>query len=124
MLTKEQEPTEPWGDLIIGNSLLYGKLSMVFFVAAALIMFFVEAIAIHELWFKPNPSLSYTKRSIIPLYVFLPCFLGFALRVGIARFSKVGQISLPAAANLELSLSSLLVITYIAILLLTEIAFD
>lgn len=115
MLTKEQEPTEPWGDLVEGSGLLHGKLSRVLFVLALLFMCFAEALIIHGLWFNQNLSVPFEKRFMLPYYVLLPCLLGYAMRFWIGKKSKIGQISLPAAANLKMSLGVLLMVTYIAI---------
>ena len=123
MRSKEHEPTEPRGDLIIGRGLFNEDMSKVILVMAMICMCISEAFVIRGLWFNPNPSLSYTKRFVIPLEVFLPCLLGFAMYLGIKRMSKVGQISLPEAANMKVILGMLLMVTYLAISHLVEIAF-
>jgi hypothetical protein len=125
MLTKEQEPTEPWGELIepwgpvSRNMQRHG-----FWVGALIFMCISEALVIHGLWFNSRRSFSNEKLFFVPLYVLLPCLMGFATRVGIGKGSKTGQISLPAAASLNIGLGVLLMITYMAILELAGIAFD
>ncbi|MGD0786880.1 MAG: hypothetical protein ABR898_02770 [Terracidiphilus sp.] len=125
MLPKELEPTEPWGELIEP----WGPVSRnmqrhVFWVGALLFMCISEALVIHGLWFTPKRRFSTERLFFVPLFVLLPCLMGFATQIGIAKMSRTGQISLPAAASLKLGLGVLLMIAYMTILELAGIAFD
>jgi hypothetical protein len=124
MLTKEQEPTEPWGELIEPWGPVSRNMQHVGWVGALLFMSISEALVIHGLWFNSKRFFSNEKRFVVPLYVFLPCLMGFATRIGIGKMSRTGQISLPAAASLKVGLGILLMITYMTILELAGIAFD
>ncbi len=123
MLTTEQEPTEPWGELIEPWGPVSRKLPAALFVGALLFMCLCEAIVIHGAWFKPRPPLTTIKRLDLAIYVLLPGFLAFIMRVVISRQSRVGQISLPAAAMLKNWLSVLLMFTYLALLEFVSLAF-
>jgi hypothetical protein len=126
MLTKEQEPTEPWGEPI--RPLALGPVSRhipeLVWVGALLFMCFSEALAIHGVWFKPQPHLDIVRRCEISVYNLLPSLMGFGLRIGIGRMSKVGQISLSAAEKLRSSLGIILFITNMVLIELTGIAFS
>ncbi len=115
MLTKEQEPTEPWGDMVTGQGMINEKFSIGFFVLALIAMFLSEADVIQGLWSVANPALTYAERFLIPLYVLMPYLMGLTMRIVIGKMSRIGQISLPAAANLKMSLGILLMISYISI---------
>ncbi|MGD0547361.1 MAG: hypothetical protein ABR991_05975 [Terracidiphilus sp.] len=125
MLTKEQEPTEPWGEPI--KPLAVGPISKhlfeVIWIGTLLFMCVSEALVIHGLWFNPKQHFSTEKLFEIPIYVFFPILIGFSMRYGIGKMSKIGQISLFAAANLKIVLGMLLMITYMAILDLAGISF-
>ncbi|MGA2351521.1 MAG: hypothetical protein ABSF70_13880 [Terracidiphilus sp.] len=125
MLTKEQEPTEPWGEPI--EPLALGPISRylpeVMWVVALASMCISEAFVIHGLWFNPKLHFSTEKLFFLPLYVLFPCLLGFAMRVGIRKMSNVGQISLAATTTLKTSLGFLLIFSYWAMLYMAEIAF-
>jgi len=123
MLTKEQEPTEPWGertDTLVPRNLIG---SPFFFVFALLFMCISEGLVVHGLWFSANPHFSVLKRLKLPLVVMMPGLMGFVLFGYVAKMSKVGQVSLSAAAQLKFSLGMMLMIVYLAILDLAEIAF-
>jgi hypothetical protein len=123
MLTKEQEPTEPWGETTSPNAEFIRVMTNVAFWVAALLICLCEAIVIHGLWFKPQLSLSAAKLYLIPLGVFVPGFFGFAVRLAIKGYSKRGQISLRAAQEIDSSVVALLVFAYISLLDLAPIAF-
>jgi hypothetical protein len=123
MLTKEQEPSEPSGIPTKHETSVFGAGSTALFVLVLLLLFVSETLVIHGLWFNPTPSLSYAKRFIIPLYVLFPGFLGLGLLREIGRMSKAGQISLIAAGKFRISLGLVLMMSYMSILDLANIAF-
>ncbi len=123
MLTKEQEPTEPWGETIESRGPVSRNLTTVVFVFAFILMCICEMIVIRGLWFKQRPT-SYTLRLFeIPLLVLIPGVMGLVLRVVIKGQSKVGQISLGAASTLNNLLCVLLVSSYMTLSEFVNIAF-
>jgi hypothetical protein len=93
------------------------------YLIAFLMMCICLAEVIHGLWFVGGAPLGTFKRILIPCLVFVPGFLGFAMGFQIKMLSKGAKIGPNAAASLSLSLGTLLVIAYIAITKLAEIAF-
>ena len=123
MLTKERETTEPWGAHVGPLAPFILGMNIGVFVIALLLMCITEATVIHGLWSIPMPHISYAKRFYIPLFVLFPALFGLITRVSIAQQSKRGQISLSVAAQLQSSLGTLLVFTYIALSQLANVAF-
>jgi hypothetical protein len=126
MLTKEQEPTEPWGESNEFDEPL--RTVMRFFyiggwAIALLCLCATEAIVFHGQWFRPQPHLTTARLFTITSKVMLPGFLGLVMLFLIGKMSKVGQISLTAAAILKLTLGILLAFVYIALLDFADIAF-
>jgi hypothetical protein len=125
MLTKEQEPTEPWGEtdaLAVSRTVM--RIGYIGGWAIALLCLCAfEAIVIHGLWFKPQPHITTVRLFTITSKVMLPGFLGLVMLFWIGKISKIGHISLTAAAGLKLILSVLLAFVYIALLDIADIAF-
>jgi len=123
MLTKEEEPKEPWGKPTDSSASFSLILSTILFVFALILMCICEAEVTHGLWFNSNLHLSILKRFNITLGVLIPGLMGVAIRLAVNRQSKTGETSLRAASTLNSFLGSLLVFTYIAISNLVNVAF-
>jgi hypothetical protein len=124
MLAKDQEPHEPWGELIEPLGPISRNFDKTMWVIAFLFLCAVEAMVIHGLWFRPSSPSYGENRFLVPLFAIFPGFLGFSIQHGIGRMSKSGQISLPAAALLKSGLGVLVWITYSAMLELAGVAFS
>lgn len=95
-------------------------ISNIFFVMAAVFMCLAEMQGIRSLWLRHAMASDSLAKFSIPFVIFVPGFLGLAMRVTIGKMEKEGKISLPAAPKLEFSLGILMMITYVAILELAE----
>ena len=118
MLTKEQEPTEPWGAVVEPVDSVSRNLPKVVFVLQLLFICFCEAIVIRGAWFKQGPSSSNERVILAPFFALFPGFVGIAMWFVIGKLSKVGQISLSAGSTLKNGLGGLLSITYMCLVLL------
>ena len=125
MLTKEQEPSEPWGEstdpMTSGRGYRYS--SEVCWVITILQMCECEVRLIHYLWFVTRSSGYSEPMFAIPIYVLVPGLFALSLRFVIGKMSKVGQISLRGATSLKYGLGILTMFIYLAIGRLADIAF-
>jgi uncharacterized membrane protein YkvI len=115
MQTKEQEHTE---DQIP----IYRWINAILFVLAILLMCSAEAKLIRILWFDSRPFSDVLLKYMGPAYVSLPLLLAFAMRFKIRKMTTSKHITVRAANMLVLFLGLLMMITYIALSQLTDIA--
>jgi hypothetical protein len=93
------------------------------FVFAVLCMFIVEAFAIHGLWFRDYPPTHHLRGFDLPFLVWIPAAAAFVLLAGIRRMVRNRQLSPVLASNLSSGVGLLLLIAYLLMTRLAQIAF-
>jgi hypothetical protein len=98
-------------------------LTVPLFVGALLCMFLAEAFTIHGLWFRTHPS-THPNRGLDVLFLaWIPAFAACLLLVGIRRLVRSHQLSASLASTLSSGIGLLLLIAYLLISRLAQLAF-
>ena len=93
------------------------------FAGSLLCMFLAEAFAIRGLWFRSQPS-AHPHRGLDVLFLaWIPAFAAFLLLVGIRRLVRNHQLSASLASALSSGIGLLLLIAYLLISRLAQLAF-
>lgn len=93
------------------------------FLASLVCLCLDEAFAIHGLWFRSHPADHALRGFDLPFLVWTPAVGGFLLMLNLRRMARRGQISPSLAASLTLSVGLLLLIAYLLMTRLAQIAF-
>jgi hypothetical protein len=97
--------------------------SNILFLASLVCVCLTEAFIIRGLWFRPVPP-SHTLRGFdLPFLVWIPAMGALSLKQGIRKLFKKGEVSPALAVSLTSGLSILLLMTYLLITRLAQIAF-
>jgi hypothetical protein len=86
-------------------------------------MIVCEAQAIRGMWFKESSYDYGIQRYTLPLFIAFPSLFLLVFRWGAKRWAKQGQISIGLAARTMSNFGCALMITYICIVELAELAF-
>ena len=92
-------------------------------VVATLMMFLAEVAVIRAMWFRPVLHDYGYKRYTDPFLILGPLVLAFAFRIGQKKWIASGGMSSSASSRIGLFLGSFLMVTYICILEVAELAF-
>src|ERR1700726_3213310 len=93
------------------------------FVASLACLCLDEAFAIRGLWFRSQPVHHVLRGFDLPFLVWTPALGAFLLMFNIRRMARRGQISPALAASLSSSVGLLLLMAYLLMTRLAQIAF-
>jgi hypothetical protein len=93
------------------------------FISSLLCMGLAEAFTIHGLWFRNHPSAHPNRGLDILFMAWIPAFAAFLLLAGIRRLARNHQLSPSLASALSSGIGILLLITYLLISRLAQLAF-
>lgn len=93
------------------------------FVASLICLCLDEAYAIRGLWFRVHPAMHTVRGFDLPFLVWTPALGAFILIQSICRLARRGEISASLAANLNTGVGVLLLMAYLIMTRLAEIAF-
>ena len=86
-------------------------------------LFVVEAVVILEFWFWCTTSSDLFAKFGIPIVLLFPGLVSFGTIKRVRRVVRDGDLSPSLGGRIEYALSTILFTTYVAILLLTTVAF-
>jgi hypothetical protein len=90
-----------------------------------LLMCLCEAYMIRGLWFRLATSHHHGMRgSDLPFLIWIPCIAGIVLRFAIGNRQKKGEISASAAVIFNNMIGGLLLVSYLLMARLAEVAFN
>jgi hypothetical protein len=93
------------------------------FIASLICLCLDEAYAIRGLWFRAQPALHRMRGFDLPFLVWTPALGAFILIQCIRRLARRGEISASLAANLNTGVGVLLLMAYLLMTRLAQIAF-
>lgn len=93
------------------------------FVGAVLCMCVAEAFTIHGVWFRSQPSTHGHHGFDLPFLVWIPALAAFILLAGIRRMVRNQQLSPSLGSSLSSGIGLLLLIAYLLMTRLAQIAF-
>lgn len=93
------------------------------FVASLACLCLDEVFAIRGLWFRSQPALHRLRGFDLPFLVWTPALGAFVLMQSIRRMARRGQISASLADSLSSGIGLLLLIAYLLMTRLAQIAF-
>jgi hypothetical protein len=93
------------------------------FLASLICLCLDEAFAIRGLWFRSQPAHHALRGFDLPYLVWTPALGASALMFSIRRMTRRGQISPPLAASLNSGVALLLLVAYLLMTRLAQIAF-
>lgn len=93
------------------------------FIASLVCLGLDEAFAIRGLWFRSHPAHHVLRGFDLPFLVWTPAFGALLLILSIGRMTRRGQISPSLAADLRSGVALLLLIAYLLMTRLAQIAF-
>jgi hypothetical protein len=97
--------------------------SNILFLAALICVCLTEAFMIRGLWFRTLPPTHKLRGFDLPFLVWIPALGAWSLKQGIHKLFKKGEVSPALAATLTSGLSILLLMTYLLITRLAQIAY-
>lgn len=99
-------------------------MSNALFVSSFLLMCLCEAYIIRGLWFRQGVAHHIVRGTDLPLLIWIPCIAGIALRFAIGRRMKKGEISAFAAVVFNNGIGAVLLLAYLLMARLAEVAFN
>ncbi len=93
------------------------------FVSSLLCLCLSEAFMIRGLWFRPQPPVHRLRGFDLPFLAWIPGLAAFMLKLAIRSRLRSGEITPSMAGYLDSGLSILVLVTYLLITRLAEIAF-
>jgi hypothetical protein len=97
--------------------------SVMFLVAATLGAVTCELHAVEGMWLKPGLHSYGIDAYLLPLFIAVPAFSGFAIRWRTKKWIGTGDMSSTVAATINSVMGGALLVTYICILSLEKLAF-
>jgi hypothetical protein len=98
-------------------------LSTPMFTASLVCLCLDEAFAIHGLWFRSQPASHRLRGFDLPFLMWIPALVAFLLVLSIRRMARSGKINASLAESLSSGVALLLLISYLLLTRLAQIAF-
>ncbi len=99
-------------------------MSNALFVSAFLLMCLCEAYIIRALWFRQGAGHHGGRGTDLPFLIWVPCIAGIALRFAIGNRTKKGEISAFAGSVFNNGIGAVLLLAYLLMARLAEVAFN
>jgi hypothetical protein len=99
-------------------------MSNALFVSSFLLMCLCEAYMIHSPWFRNGAGHHGTRGSDLPFLIWVSCIAGVVLRFAIGNRKKRGEIDAFSAVIFNNSIGAVLLLAYLLMARLAEVAFS